>query len=138
MLTSTNPLLREAALAEIARLGAAGPADLSALASLLQDANSGIRSSALRIIRGVMQLPAQEMEETEKRTVLELCRERARNDPSEQVRTVAVRVIGAWPKKEDVVGDLRAIARSDSSQSVRYEAMRILFAWGMTGSSRDP
>ena len=136
--TSANPVLRAAALEEVGRLGAASLADLPALAILLQDSNPRIRVSALTLLRRLMPLPAGEVDEAEKRSVLELCRERARNDSAEEVRAAAVQVIGAWPMKEDVAGDLRAIATGDASQSVRYEASRILFSWGMTGPARQP
>jgi HEAT repeat protein len=136
--TSSNPFLREAALEEVGRLGAAGTADLPALSLLLQDPNPRIRASALSILRRVMPIPADELDESEKRTVLEICRERARNDVSEQVRAAAVQVMGAWPVREDVTADLRAISTGDASQTVRYEALRILFAWGLTGTARQP
>src|SRR5262245_26370760 len=64
--TSTNPVLREAALEEVGRLGAVGTGDLPALARLLQDPNPRIRMAALNLLRRVMPVPAGEMEEAEK------------------------------------------------------------------------
>jgi hypothetical protein len=138
MVTSSNPILRESALEELARLRAAGVDDLQALARLLQDPNPKVRVASLDLIRGIMPVPADEADEAEKRVVLEMCRERARNDPAEPVRAGAVRVLGAWTAREEVLGDLRTISTGDASQSVRYEALRILYAWGMTGTDRHP
>jgi hypothetical protein len=138
LVTSTNQVLRESALEELARLRVADTGDLPALTRLLQDPNARIRVASLTIIRDVMQSPSGETGQAEKRVVLELCRERARNDPSDLVRAGAVRVLGAWSVKDDVAGDLRAISKGDASQSVRYEALRILYLWGMSGQGRQP
>jgi len=138
LVASGNPLLRESALEELARLRAAGVDDLPALSRLLQDPNPNIRAASLDLISGVMPLPADEAGDAEKRIVLEMCRERARNDLAEPVRIGAVRVLGSWTVREEVAGDLKAISTGDTSQAVRYEALRILYGWGMTGSGRSP
>lgn len=137
MVASGNPVQREWALEEIARLRAAGVEDLPALARLLQDQNPKVRVASLEIIGGVMRLPsAGEADDAEKRVVLEICRERARNDSETPVRVAAVRVLGSWMNRADVAGDLKAISTGDGSQAVRYEALRILYTWGMTGSGQ--
>jgi len=138
MVTGGNPILRESALEEMARLRAAGVGDLPALARLLQDPNPKIRVASLDLIRDVMPLTTGEADAAEKRAVLEMCRERARNDAAEPVRVGAVRVLGAWTAREEVAEDLKAISTGDMSQAVRYEALRILYGWGMTGSGRHP
>jgi len=138
MVASDNPVLRELALQELARLRVAGVDDLPALSRLLQDPNPKIRAASLEIIGSVLPLPADETGEAEKGVVLEMCRERARNDPDEPVRVAAVRVLGAWTSRDEVAGDLKAISTGDPSQGVRYEALRILYAWGMTGPGRRP
>lgn len=133
-----NPVLREAALDEIARLGAASLDDLSALLTLLRDPDPKIRSHSLRLLRGVLVQRGSEEAETEKRTALETCRERARNDPVPAVRVEAVRVLGGWPAQADVLTDLKTIATADASQDVRYEAQRIMYRWGVRFSAEKP
>jgi len=138
LVASVNPMLRESALEELARLRAARVDDLPTLSRLLQDPNPSIRAASLDLISGVMPLPADGVGDAEKRIVLEMCRERARNDPAEFVRLSAVRALGSWTVREEIVADLKAISTGDPAQTVRYEALRILYSWGMTGSGRHP
>jgi len=129
LLGSENPFLREAALAEVGRLGALTVADLPALVHLIADQSPGLREKALQQIRVVLRSANGEDGEDPRRA-LEAARERARNDSDEKVRAEAVRAMSAWSHHEDVVPDLKAIASVDPSQLVRYEAQRVLFLWG--------
>ena len=129
LLGSENPLLREAALAEVGRLGALTVGDLPALIHLISDPSAGLRQKSLEQIRIVLRSADGEGGEDPRRA-LEAARERARNDSDEKVRAEAVRAMSAWSHHEDVVPDLQAIASLDPSQIVRYEAQRVLFLWG--------
>jgi hypothetical protein len=131
-LGSENPFLREAALAEVGRLGALTVVDLPALIHLIADPSAGLREKSLDQIRVVLHAANGDEGDggEDPRRALEAARERARNDPDEKVRAAAVRTMSAWKHHEDVVPDLKAIAGIDPSQLVRYEAQRVLFLWG--------
>lgn len=131
LLGSENPLLREAALAEVGRLRALSVADLPTLIHLITDPSAELREKSLEQIRIVLRGAGGEEGEggEDQRRALEATRERARNDPDEKVRAAAVRTMSAWNHREDVVADLKAIATIDPSQLVRYEAQRVLFIW---------
>jgi len=128
LLGSENPFLREAALAEVGRLGALTVADLPALIHLISDQSAALREKSLQQVRVILRSASGD-EGEDPRRALEAARERARNDSDEKVRAEAVRAMSAWSHREDVVPDLKAIASVDPSQLVRYEAQRVLFLW---------
>ena len=129
ILPTDNPILREAALDELARLKAADQEDLPVLLRLLGDPSPRIRSRVLLLIALQFALAhSDDLQGTPDQTeALARVLERARGDEDAVVRAESVRTLGAWPAPNDVRGDLRAIARQDTSQTVRYEAERILF-----------
>jgi hypothetical protein len=130
-----NPALRHASLEELLRLQDAAPSDLTWLQKVEQDRDPAVRRLALRMqAEALGQLGADEAGEGE-RSVLESIRMRAHADPDESVRVEAIRTLGAWPVKDDVVPDLQSLGVQDEAQSVRYEARRLLFLWGKTGAS---
>jgi len=129
LLPTDNPLLKEATLEELTRLRVAAPKDLPILVRLLGDPSPRIRSRALPLI--ALQFASAHTDDlrstSDQREALASVLERARGDQEENVRVESVRTLGAWPKPEEVLGDLLAIARQDPAQKVRYEAERLLF-----------
>lgn len=136
LMVRPNPVLREAILEELRRMNACMIADLGALSLLARDPLPAIRGRAIAIIGDVLKDPGDEMAQEARRTALELCRVLARNDAVGTVRIEAIRALGSWQERGDVIPDLRAIAGIDPDQAVRYEAERVLFRWGVPSRER--
>lgn len=136
LMVRPNPALREAVLEEMSRMRAFSIGDLGALSTLSRDPLPSIRGRALQAIGTALKDPGDEMAQEPRRLALELCRERARNDAVAAVRVQAIRAIGSWQPREEVIPDLRAIAVGDSDQMVRYEAERLLFVWRLPENTR--
>lgn len=128
LLASQNPFLLEAALSELERLRAADRSLYRSLSAFLGSPSPALRGRSLRVIGQVFQKEAPgDGPIEEAHATLAAVLERARNDADESVRVLAVAAVAAWPLREEVESELRAIAGTDQAQAVRYEAEKALF-----------
>jgi hypothetical protein len=132
LLAFDNPDLVGTALDEMLRLRALTAPLFPRLTILARSPSPALRAGALRAIARLFagtrdaDGPGHTAPE-EAGGALAAALERARNDPEEEVRVVAVAAVAAWPLRAQVEGELRAIADQDPAQAVRYEAEKALF-----------
>ena len=125
-----NSYLLETALDELLRMNAGTPDYYPGLIPLLTSPSPGIRVRSIRLIERIFASslfdPIGESPD-QAGFALAAVIERARNDEVVEVRVWAVRTMAAWPDRQKVEPELRAIAVSDRSQEVRLEAEGILY-----------
>ena len=125
-----NSYLLETALEELLRMDAGTPELYPRLIPLFTNPSPGIRVRSIRLVEGIFASslfdPFGESPD-QAGFALAAAIERARNDEVVEVRVWAVRTMAAWPDRQQVEPELRAIAVGDRSQEVRIEAERILY-----------
>jgi HEAT repeat protein len=126
LLGSSNPLLVDAGLEEVHRLGLMEPRLFNRVTAFLQDPSPRRRREALEILADwIGTLPPERRAQDLRDDLLGMLETAARNDPEEEVRAAAVSALGSWGG-DSVEPTLRVIARGDPSQAVRYRAEVIL------------
>jgi len=130
LLASTNPIVVDSGLEEIFRLRIMDAKTLVMVVGYLQDASPHRRVSSLRLLAQYLEGGTNRTDPPDlQESVLPPVEVLVRNDPEEQVRVEAVRVLGVWGG-DLVEPTLREVAEQDQAQSVRYEARVILLRHG--------
>jgi len=133
LLASSNPVVVDSGLEEILRLRIMDASTLLTVLGYLQDASPHRRAGSLRLLAQYLASGANRTDPPDlQERVLPPVEVVVRNDPEEQVRVEAVRVLGAWGG-DLVEPTLREVAEQDQAQSVRYEARVILLRRGGQG-----
>jgi len=127
LLSESNPFLVDAGFEQVLKFRLADPSLVPVLLGHLDSETVAFRQKAVRCFGQLFEATSSQAGDLPTQDhIRDLLLNKARKDPSDDVRVDSIKALGAWQDR-DLAASFRAIAAQDPSQAVRYQAERAIY-----------